>query len=70
MLVKGIDEITEKLTTAIEATGLKGGLSFKNIAVCEFTKEGTGYAAYYSLAVRLPNSPKHHTAAFGKEVNS
>jgi hypothetical protein len=69
MLVKEIDEMTEKLATAIETTGLTGGLSFKNIAVCESTKEGTGYAAYYSLAIRLPDSAKQRMAAFGKKVN-
>jgi hypothetical protein len=69
MLVKGIDEITEKLAAAIETTGLKGGLAFNKIAVCESTKEGTGYSAYYSVAVTLPKSTKDYGRAFGKKIN-
>jgi hypothetical protein len=67
MLVKEIDEITEKLAKALETTGLRGGLHFKDIVVCESTKEGTGYAAHYSVSIILPHSPKDYRAVFGKK---
>jgi hypothetical protein len=66
-MIEELDTILEKLKTALETTGLKGGVSFHKVVVGESTKEGTGYLAYYGVAVELPHSNKHYGAGFGKD---
>jgi hypothetical protein len=67
-MIEELDKILEKLTEALNQTGLDGGISFSDVVVSESTKEGTSYMARYRVAIKLPHSPKRYGAEFGKKA--